>query len=192
MAGPGAPRHRIAGAVLAAGAGTRFGGPKAGVVLGGLRLLDRAVDVLAGAGCDPVVAVVRPGTTGNGRSALVVNTHADSGLRSSLGLAVAACSGADALAVVLVDTPGIGTAAVRATLEGWRPGRIAVARYGDRRSHPVVMAPALWAQAVALAEPDGGARALLAQRPDLVDEVDVPGDPTDVDTADDLARWPRR
>ncbi|MDT4942930.1 MAG: hypothetical protein QOJ34_3019, partial [Pseudonocardiales bacterium] len=36
---------------------------------------------------------------------------------------------------------------------------------------------------------DEGARALLAARPDLVDEVDVPGDPTDLDTPADLARW---
>jgi molybdenum cofactor cytidylyltransferase/nicotine blue oxidoreductase len=54
------------------------------------------------------------------------------------------------------------------------------------------MAPALWREALALAGPDEGARALLASRPDLVDEVDVPGDPTDLDTPDDLARWQPR
>jgi len=74
----------------------------------------------------------------------------------------------------------------------WRPGRIAVARYAGRRGHPIVMAPALWAEALALAGPDEGARALLSVRPDLVDEVDAPGDPADLDTPADLARWAAR
>jgi hypothetical protein len=33
---------------------------------------------------------------------------------------------------------------------------------------------------------------LLRHRAELVDEVDVPGDPTDLDTPDDLAAWRRR
>ena len=113
-------------------------------------------------------------------------------MRSSLDLAVAAADDADALAVLLVDAPGVGADAVRAVLAAWRPGRIAVGRYGDRRGHPTVAAPAEWRAALALAGPDEGARALLAGRPDLVDEVEVPGDPTDLDTPEDLARWTGR
>jgi molybdenum cofactor cytidylyltransferase/nicotine blue oxidoreductase len=180
---------RIAAAVLAAGAGTRFGRPKAEVVIAGERLVDRAVAVLRAAGGDPVIAVVRPGTSVPG--ALVVeNPEPERGQRSSLALAVSAAEGADALAVVLVDTPGIGAAAVAAVAAAWRPGRVAVGRYGTRRAHPIVMAPALWADALALAGPDEGARALLSARPELIDEVDVPGDPSDLDTPADLARWP--
>ncbi len=60
----------VAGAVLAAGSGTRMGRPKAELVVAGVRLLDRAVTVLREAGCDPVVAVVRDATpvAGAGRS----------------------------------------------------------------------------------------------------------------------------
>jgi nicotine blue oxidoreductase len=47
-----------AGLVLAAGEGKRFGGPKAPYVHNGERLVDRAVSVLANAGCNPVFVVL--------------------------------------------------------------------------------------------------------------------------------------
>lgn len=182
---------RVAGVVLAAGSGSRMGRPKAELVVAGERLLDRAVGVLAASGCDPVVAVVRAGIAAPGATA-VVNADPERGMRSSLELAVAAAGDADALAVLLVDVPGISAAAVRTVLAGWHPGRIAVGRYGGRRGHPTVAGPAEWRAALALAGPDEGARALLRARPDLVDEVDVTGDPADLDTPDDLARWDDR
>jgi molybdenum cofactor cytidylyltransferase/nicotine blue oxidoreductase len=175
----------IAAAVLAAGAGVRMGGPKADLVVGGVRLLDRAVAAARDAGCAPVVAVVRAGTSVSG-ARVVVNSDPSRGQRSSLELAVAAVPDAAALAVLLVDTPGLGADALRAVCRAWRPGRIAVGLYAGRRGHPVVMAPALWRTALALAGPDEGARALLATRPELVDEVDAPGDPADLDTPADL------
>jgi CTP:molybdopterin cytidylyltransferase MocA len=178
----------VAGAVLAAGSGVRMGRPKAEIVVAGARLVDRAVAVLRAAGCDPVIAVVRAGVD-VGDATVVINPEPSRGMRSSLELAVRAALDADALAVLLVDAPGVGPDAVTATVGAWRPGRIAVARYRARRGHPTVMAPALWREALALAGPDEGARALLAHRPELVDDVDVPGDPTDLDTPGDLERW---
>jgi CTP:molybdopterin cytidylyltransferase MocA len=165
-----------------------MGRPKADLVVDGVRLLDRAIGAAAAAGCRPVLAVVRPGTQ-HADAQLVVNPKPDRGMRSSLALAVEAVPEADALAVLLVDAPGITADAIRTVVAAWRPGRIAVGRYGARRGHPTVMAPALWRAALALAGPDEGARALLAARPELVDEVDVAGDPADLDTPADLARW---
>jgi CTP:molybdopterin cytidylyltransferase MocA len=180
---------RVIGAVLAAGSGSRMGSPKAELRVDGVRLVDRAVTALAGGGCDEVIAVVRAGVHVAG-ARVVVNADPERGMRSSLALAVdAADCAADALAVLLVDTPGVGADAVRAVLAAWTPGRIAVATYGARRGHPTVMSLALWLDALDLADGDEGARALLAARPDLVDEVPVDGDPTDLDTAEDLARW---
>lgn len=178
----------IAGAVLAAGSGTRMGTPKADLVVDGERLLDRAVRTLRAAGCDPVIAIVRTGMVVAGAEA-IVNPEPERGQRSSLELAVTAAAGADALAVLLVDVPGIGADAVRRVGAAWRPGRIAVARYAAVRGHPTVMSPALWREALTLAGPDEGARSLLRARPDLVDEIEVPGDPADLDTPADLARW---
>lgn len=178
----------VAGAVLAAGSGSRMGTPKAEIVVAGQRLLDRAVGTLAAAGCDPRYAVVRAGTDVAG-AIPIVNPDPSRGQRSSLDLAVSAAGDADVLAVILVDVPGLTADAVAAVCAAWRPGRIAVARYDNRRGHPTVMAPALWRAALELAGPDEGARALLRAHPELVDEVDVAGDPTDLDTPDDLAAY---
>lgn len=182
--------ERVAGAVLAAGSGSRMGRPKADVVVGGVRLLDRAIAAMGAAGCAPLWAVVRDGTRVDGADA-VVNPDPARGMRSSLTLAVeaAAAAGSGVLAVLLVDVPGIDADAIARVVSSRRPARIAVARYAGRRGHPIVMPVALWLDALALAAPDEGARALLRDRPDLVDDIDVVGDPTDLDTPDDLARW---
>ena len=153
-------------------------------------MLDGAIEVLRDGGCDPLIAVVRAGTAVAGVR-LVVNPDPDRGMRSSLALAVEAAASADVdvLALLLVDVPGVGAGAVRAVVRAWRPGRIAVARYRSHRGHPTVMSAELWRSALATAHPDEGARALLASRPDLVDEVAVAGDGTDLDTPADLERW---
>lgn len=183
--------RKIAGAVLAAGSGRRMGGPKAQLLVAGERLVDRAVAVLRAAGCRPVLAVVASGVEVPGATG-VVNPDPARGMRSSLALAVEAADGADALAVVLVDTPGVGAAAVRAVLDAWRPGRIARARFaGGPPGHPIVMSVVQWRDALARALPDGGARPYLRAHPELIDDVEVAGDPHDLDTADDLARWRR-
>jgi molybdenum cofactor cytidylyltransferase/nicotine blue oxidoreductase len=51
------------------------------------------------------------------------------------------------------------------------------------------MGVATWRAALDAAGPDEGARAYLAAHPDLVDDVAVHGDPSDLDTPDDLRRW---
>src|SRR4051812_25340990 len=102
----------IAAAVLAAGAGTRMGGPKAELVVGSERLIDPAVRAAVDAGCAPVVAVVRAGTAVRDAVA-VVNPDPERGMRSSLAVAVEALADVEAIAVLLVDTPGITAVAVR-------------------------------------------------------------------------------
>lgn len=167
-----------------------MGTPKADLIVAGRRLLDRAVTALREGGCTPVIAVVREGTTVGGVRA-VVNPDPSRGMRSSLALAVeaAALANAAALAVLLVDVPGIGPEAVRATAEAWRPGRVAIATFDGRRGHPIVMAPEFWTEALAVAGADEGARSWLRAHPELVDEIDVPGDPSDLDTPEDVRRW---
>lgn len=183
----------IVGAVLAAGSGTRMGEPKAELVVAGSRLVDRAVSALADGGCDAVLAVVRAGVAVAGATT-VINPDPDRGMRSSLELAIDAAATVstgvpDAVALTLVDLPGVSAATVAAVLAAWRPGRIAAAWFGGRRGHPIVMSPALWRDALALAGPGDGARALLAERAGLVDDVAVDGSTDDLDTPADLGRW---
>ncbi|MCL2781005.1 MAG: NTP transferase domain-containing protein, partial [Actinomycetia bacterium] len=150
---------RVSGVVLAAGAGSRLGRPKAELVVRGERLLDRAVRVLREGGCDEVIAVVRPGGTApepwpvpsearpcsergtGGWARTVVNPDPRRGLGSSLRLGLAAATGQRAV-IMLVDTPGVPAAAVRAVLVADAP--VAVASYGGRRGHPVVLAAGYW------------------------------------------------
>lgn len=178
----------IAGVVLAAGSGTRLGAPKADLVVGGERLIDRAVRALADGGCEPVYAVVRDESRATD-AITVINQDAESGMRSSLVLAIAVAADAEAIAVHLVDLPGIGADAVCAVIGAWTPGRIAVGRIGERRVHPIVMAPPQWQDAVNVAGADEGARRYLAAHPQLITEVDVAGSAEDLDTPEDLARW---
>jgi CTP:molybdopterin cytidylyltransferase MocA len=178
----------VTGVVLAAGAGTRLGGPKAELVVAGQRLVDRAVGELRRAGCTEVVAVVRAGTSVDG-AVVVVNPDPDRGMGSSLRLGLAAASG-DRAVIVLVDTPGIGADQVRQLLAVEAP--FVIARYGERRSHPVAIDRPLWTEVGALAEGDQGARPFMRAHPELVTEVACAGDPSDIDTPDDLARWSDR
>ena len=137
-----------------------------------------------------MIAVIRDGVDVPGATT-VVNPDPDRGMRSSLDLAVAAAGSLplDALAVALVDMPGMGSDAVRSVLAGWRPGRIAVADYLGRRGHPIVMGLDDWRMALASAGPDEGARVLISAQSDRVDLIAVDGDPSDLDTVADLTRW---
>jgi molybdenum cofactor cytidylyltransferase/nicotine blue oxidoreductase len=162
-----------------------MGGPKAELVVDGIRLLDRAVAALAEAGCDPVYAVVRPYADA-GDALPVVNLEPSRGQRSSLEAGVDAAKDADAIAVILVDTPGITADAIRTVTDAWQPGRVATGVVDGRRTHPTVMGFPLWQQAIALAEADEGARRFLAANPELVDEIEIDVDPRDLDTPADL------
>jgi CTP:molybdopterin cytidylyltransferase MocA len=184
---------RVSGVVLAAGAGRRMGTPKADLVVDGRRLVDRAVAVMAHGGCDEIVVVIRAGTGPVDGARVVVNPDPERGMRSSLVAGLDVATG-DAMAVMLVDTPGIEAEAVAAVLDRWRanPERIVVADFDGRRGHPIVMAAEKWRAAVAMAGADEGARRYLAANADMVDDLDVSGDPTDLDRPEDLQAWRAR
>ena len=188
---PSGARARVLGVVLAAGAGSRMGGPKASLVVEGERLLDRAVGALSNGSWAAVVALGPGGGVGGAGVRARAPPAAATGMRSSLELALTVAQGYDALAVTLVDTPGVGARAVAGVVGHWRsaPTRVSVAVYNGRRGHPTVMAVSRWAEAVGLAGPDEGARAYLAAHAGDVDEVAVAGSAVDLDTPADLTRW---
>lgn len=188
---------RTAAVVLAAGAGRRFDGPghKLAAVLGdGSTLAARAAATALAAGIGPVVVVIgaepveRLGLPDG--CTVVANERWADGQATSLRAAVAwaTAGGIDALVVGLADQPGLTAEAWRAVAASSTP--IAVATYDGRRGHPVRLAASLWPALPTTG--DEGARSLLAARPDLVTEVPVAGDPTDVDTVADLTAWRAR
>jgi nicotine blue oxidoreductase len=190
-------RGPVAGVVLAAGEGRRFGRPKALVELHGETLLDRAVRVLVEGGCDGgVVAVVGaalPGPLGFGAAA-VVNPDWRAGMGSSLrlGLAELAKGAAAAAVLFVVDTPGIGPEVVRRLISAYEQGAtVTVATYDGKPRNPALIPREHWPEVSSLAEGDVGARVFLAAHPELVTPVECgdAADPADVDTVEDLDRF---
>ncbi|WP_344082965.1 nucleotidyltransferase family protein [Luedemannella helvata] len=162
----------VAGLVLAAGGGRRYGGPKALVRRDGELLVERAVATAREAGCAPIVVVL-------GASAAEVRAQADlgdativdneswkSGMASSLktGLATLAGTDAQAAVVLLVDTPGVTPEAVRRVAAKAGSDALITATYGNRRGHPVLLGRDHWAGVATLATADVGARAYLTAR----------------------------
>jgi CTP:molybdopterin cytidylyltransferase MocA len=176
------------GIVLAAGAGRRFGAPKALAVLDGERLVDRAVRLLRAGGCAPVCVVTGAADVGAVAADVVLNPLWRSGMGSTLqaGLHWAATTSGECAVVTLVDTPWIGAEAVlrlRST-----PGHAVQASYDCVPGHPVLLARPVWTDVAELAVGDAGARAWLRANGSDVVRVDCTGtgDPRDVDRPEDL------
>ncbi|QFZ21989.1 nucleotidyltransferase family protein [Saccharothrix syringae] len=182
---------RVAGLVLAAGAGRRFGRPKALVSHRGVRWVEHAAGVLRDAGCSPV-AVVLGAAAADARAlvpagCLVVdNPDWASGMGSSLRAGLGALAGADAVVVLPVDTPGVTAAAVGRFVALASAAALARASYSGVPGHPVLIGADHWAGVSAAAVGDAGARDYLRAR----GAVDVPcgdvADGADVDRPGDL------
>lgn len=176
-------KSRVAGLVLAAGEGRRFGGPKAPVVIDGERLVDRAVRVLRAGGCDPVYVVLGAWSGDVPAAVTITNPDWPEGMGSSLraGLNVLEADEAiDRVVVTLVDLPGLTGHAVGRLVAS--PARIAQASFDGERGHPVMLGREHFAGVAAVARGDRGARDYLRARLGEVDLIEV----GDVATGEDL------
>lgn len=179
---------KVAGLLLAAGAGRRFGMAKALALFHGRPLVRHGADTLAAGGCDPVLVVVGAQAAAVRAAAaglsLVDNPDWATGMGSSLraGLTVLADGPADAVVVLLADMPGVSGAAVARMVAVAGPDALAAGGYGDRRGHPVLLGRAHWAGVAATATGDRGARDYLRERAVRVVEVGDVADDTDADT----------
>jgi CTP:molybdopterin cytidylyltransferase MocA len=196
-------RSAVAGVLLAAGQGSRFGRPKALVELDGLTLAERGVTMLRAGGADPVLIVtgaaqVDLGHLGPDQQARTVyNREWRTGMGSSLRAALRALTELEvgrevgAAVVALADQPLVGVEAVGRLIAAYQAGAgVAVAAYGGQPRNPVLLAREHWPEVIAAATGDQGARAFLRARPELVTLVECgdTGRPDDIDTPADLER----
>jgi molybdenum cofactor cytidylyltransferase len=194
---------RIVGLVLAAGAGSRFGGDKLAATLGGRALLDHVLDALAAVPLNIIVAVVRPGQ-GAARTwppavLAVENPAPERGLASSLRIGRDAIEGLaggppDGFLVALGDQPLLDPALVRRMLAAAqgadRP--VVVPTYeADTSRNPVLVMRAAFGL-VDQAVGDRGLGPVLDANADLVLTVTGGRANPDVDTPADLAALERR
>jgi nicotine blue oxidoreductase len=158
----------VAGVLLAAGAGTRYGMPK--VLAEGGGWLRACVTALADGGCDDVVVVLGAAVVDVPAPArAVIAEDWAQGLSASVRAGVTAIDAAYAV-LHTVDTPGVGADAVRRVLDAARSSSsgLARARYGDRPGHPVVIARRHWTQLLDGLRGDKGAGPFLRDRTDVL------------------------
>jgi nicotine blue oxidoreductase len=178
------------GLVLAAGAGRRYGEPKAGVLWQGERLVDRAIRLLHQAGCEDVIVVLGAWVAPLDDCRSIVNPHWSSGMASSLRCGLGAMAGAsmDDLAppmravITLVDLPGLTAEAILRVRS--RHESLVAACYSGHRGHPVLIGEEHWLGLKTCLRGDRGAGFYLKEHSQDLQLVEV----GDVATGDDLDR----
>jgi len=181
--------------VLAAGAGRRFGMPKALVRHRGGLFVEHAAATLVAAGCRPVLVVlgaaadrVRAAADLPGVS-LVDNPQWTSGMGSSLAVGLdelGRTSDAGAVVVLPVDTPGVSVDAVLRVRALAGPGTLARATYRGAPGHPVLIGRDHWPGVRASAAGDVGARDYFRRHAPVEVPCEDVADGRDVDRVSDL------
>ncbi len=186
----------ISAILLAAGAGSRFGGDKLlhpladGVAIGA-----HAARNLSAAGLD-VIAVVKPGDfpladmLEQEGCYVTFCRDAGRGMGASLAHGVAGCSGADGWVIALADMPSIKSATIAAVARELAAGRELVApAYRGERGHPVGFGRRFAAQLLALGGDSGARDIIAAHKGEMVlVECDDPGVLHDIDRREDLTK----
>jgi molybdenum cofactor cytidylyltransferase len=182
----------IGGIVLAAGAGSRFGGAKQLADLSGRPLLEWALRAMAASPVEHRVVVL-----GSGAEAVLeqVDLHGaepvvcdrwEEGQSASLAGGLAALDGAEAAVVTLGDQPRMRPEAIARVIDARGGDCLAVrATYGGEPGHPVLLERELF---VGMRDVTGdyGARNLLASSLTCEVPCDDLGGGEDVDTPDEL------
>lgn len=181
----------VAAVVLAAGSGSRFDGDthKLLAPLRGTTVLGHALAAVRSSGLDVFVVTgdLDLGDQLPDDVTAVQNPDWKAGQATSVhaGIDAARAAGHDAVVVGLGDQPFVTAEAWRAVAIADAP--IAVATYDGRRGHPVRLGASVWDLLPTTGDEVG--RALMEGRPDLVRPIPCAGDPTDIDTLEDLHRW---
>ncbi len=185
---------KISGILLAAGAGSRFGGGKLLHPLADGTPLGVAAARNLRAALPDVLAVVRPGDdelAARLQAAgceVTVCTEAAQGMGHSLAHAVAARRDADGWVIALADMPALRAATIGAVAQALADGAVLAAPFHQgRRGHPVGIGGCFRDELLRLAG-DAGARDLIAAHAGRMHRIacDDAGVLLDIDRREDL------
>ena len=177
----------VAAVILAAGASTRFGSPKAAVRIGSRTMLQVVVDTATAAGLAPVIVVAPPSLAVPESAEAVRNDAPEQGMSRSLRMGIAALPpDAEAAVVLLADQPTVTVEHLR-ILDGWRGGTPVVATRSDGVLGPPVLIEREGFHLVESVGGDAGLRGLLRVNPSVVTAAEHDAVP-DIDAPDDLER----
>jgi molybdenum cofactor cytidylyltransferase len=195
---PGTSRsaRRVVAVVLAAGASSRMGRPKALLEFDGSLCLELVAAACAGAGVDELVLVTSPGG-GDVRRVLpgalqAINEHPEQGMLSSLQAGLRALPpGTAGFLLFPVDFPLVPAVEIRRLRGAFAAGGglIFVPSYARRRGHPVLMDARLAPELLGL-DAAASARAVMAAHEQHLVYVEADDDRVlmDMDTPDDYGR----
>ncbi len=169
----------IAGIILAAGASSRMGTPKALLDYRGETFLNRLIRVL-GAVCEPVIVVlgyhadeIRARVNG---ARFVVNPDPSRGQLSSLQTALAEVPlDAEGFLFMPVDCPSAELSTIERIVEAFRAAEspvLVIPRHEGRRGHPVCARSELIAEFLAL-PPEGQAKEVVRRHADRTHYLDT-------------------
>lgn len=192
----------VSAVVLAAGAGTRFGGGKLLAPFGGKTLIEATLSGLRDAPVDEIIVVLgkqfeelRSVCEPYG-VCVVENPGWEDGMSTSVRTGLEALAPEVRASVfLLADQPLVGSEAVARLVAAHEKGAdVAVATYEGSPRNPVLFAREVWPLLGRELSGDEGARRFIRRHPEMVTEVpceDV-ADPADVDTVEDLREMEER
>lgn len=191
----------IAAVILAAGKSARMGQAKQLLRLGDTTVLGQTIANVRLAALDEIILVlgasaeaIRRGLSLEGLK-LVVNSHYEQGMASSLRAGLEAVSPqAGAALILLADQPLVRPATFNQLADHYRRTRpqILIPTCRGIRGNPVLLDRSLFVEAMAL-EGDVGCRALFQQHPEAIAKLEVEdeGILLDIDNPDDYRRLRR-
>lgn len=189
--------------ILAAGASSRMGQPKAALPIGPGRqtFLSRITSTLIAAGLPEIIVVTgaKPELTQagflprDGRVRVVENRNWQEGQLSSLltALDVPARVPIEAALVMLVDVPLVSVETVERLLRAWRATRAPIVRpaRGDEHGHPVIFDASVFHELRTADRATGAKPVVRGHAAEIVNvPIDDPGAYLDIDTPEQYAR----
>lgn len=182
---------RLAAVVLAAGAGSRFGGGKLGALFRGEPLIVHAIRAARAAPVERVIVVCAPGLDigeWSGMPAVEAVRLASPELSVSLKAGIAAAGDCDGVFIFLGDMPLVPRDAATGLASLLDGNLAAIPRFEGRNGHPVLLSARAFPEVAGLAGDEGAGR-LLKRREDVAFlDCASEGVLLDVDRTEDLAR----